>query len=128
MRIDAPRQSQVKSPFVTSLLIYPLRPTPIIYWIKEDGTLPVNRTFYRNFKKTLQITQVSEADSGNYQCIAKNTLGAVHHTISVTVKGITPSHVHSLAFVQALKLQFNVPLIMLFSNEKFKFISTFMVS
>ncbi|XP_052594405.1 neuronal cell adhesion molecule isoform X33 [Peromyscus californicus insignis] len=61
-------------------------PTPIIYWIKEDGTLPVNRTFYQNFKKTLQITQVSEADSGNYQCIAKNTLGAVHHTISVTVK------------------------------------------
>ncbi|XP_051001404.1 neuronal cell adhesion molecule isoform X24 [Acomys russatus] len=61
-------------------------PTPVIYWIKEDGTLPINRTFYRNFKKTLQITHVSEADSGNYQCIAKNTLGAIHHTISVTVK------------------------------------------
>ncbi|XP_021109571.1 neuronal cell adhesion molecule isoform X10 [Heterocephalus glaber] len=61
-------------------------PTPIIYWIKEDGTLPTNRTFYRNFKKTLQIIQVSEADSGNYQCIAKNALGAIHHTISVTVK------------------------------------------
>ncbi|XP_042104486.1 neuronal cell adhesion molecule isoform X11 [Ovis aries] len=61
-------------------------PTPIIYWIKEDGTLPINRTFYRNFKKTLQIVQVTEADSGNYQCIAKNSLGAIHHTISVTVK------------------------------------------
>ncbi|KAM5204416.1 neuronal cell adhesion molecule isoform 19-T33 [Hipposideros larvatus] len=61
-------------------------PTPVIYWIKEDGTLPINRTFYRNFQKTLQITQVSEADSGNYQCIAKNALGAIHHTISVTVK------------------------------------------
>lgn len=61
-------------------------PTPIIYWIKEDGILPTNRTFYRNFKKTLQIIQVSEADSGNYQCIAKNALGAIHHTISVTVK------------------------------------------
>nr|XP_025728446.1 neuronal cell adhesion molecule [Callorhinus ursinus] len=61
-------------------------PTPVIYWIKEDGTLPINRTFYRNFKKTLQIIQVSEADSGNYQCIAKNPLGAIHHTISVTVK------------------------------------------
>ncbi|XP_043319012.1 neuronal cell adhesion molecule isoform X16 [Cervus canadensis] len=61
-------------------------PTPIIYWIKEDGTLPINRTFYRNFKKTLQIVQVTEADSGNYQCIAKNALGAIHHTISVTVK------------------------------------------
>ncbi|XP_036183389.1 neuronal cell adhesion molecule isoform X20 [Myotis myotis] len=61
-------------------------PTPIIYWIKEDGTLPINRTFYRNFQKTLQITQVSEADSGKYQCIAKNALGVIHHTISVTVK------------------------------------------
>ncbi|XP_036086132.1 neuronal cell adhesion molecule isoform X7 [Rousettus aegyptiacus] len=61
-------------------------PTPVIYWIKEDGTLPINRTFYRNFQKTLQIIQVSEADSGNYQCIAKNALGAIHHTISVTVK------------------------------------------
>ncbi|XP_044101729.1 neuronal cell adhesion molecule isoform X8 [Neovison vison] len=61
-------------------------PTPIIYWIKEDGTLPINRTFYKNFKKTLQIIQVSEADSGNYQCIAKNPLGAIYHTISVTVK------------------------------------------
>uniref|UniRef100_H0WNF2 Neuronal cell adhesion molecule n=1 Tax=Otolemur garnettii TaxID=30611 RepID=H0WNF2_OTOGA len=61
-------------------------PTPIIHWIKEDGTLPVNRMSYKNFKKTLQITHVSEADSGNYQCIAKNALGAIHHTISVTVK------------------------------------------
>ncbi|XP_045421382.1 neuronal cell adhesion molecule isoform X27 [Lemur catta] len=61
-------------------------PTPIIYWIKEDGILPINRTFYKNFKKTLQIIHVSEADSGNYQCIAKNALGAIHHTISVTVK------------------------------------------
>ncbi|XP_049639029.1 neuronal cell adhesion molecule isoform X22 [Suncus etruscus] len=61
-------------------------PTPVIYWIKEDGTLPVNRTFYRNFKKTLQISHVSEADSGNYQCIAQNALGVIHHTISVTIK------------------------------------------
>lgn len=69
-------------------------PTPIIYWIKEDGTLPINRTFYKNFKKTLQIIQVSEADSGNYQCIAKNPLGAIYHTISVTVKGIQLFQMH----------------------------------
>nr|XP_054093405.1 neuronal cell adhesion molecule isoform X23 [Callithrix jacchus]XP_054093407.1 neuronal cell adhesion molecule isoform X23 [Callithrix jacchus]XP_054093408.1 neuronal cell adhesion molecule isoform X23 [Callithrix jacchus]XP_054093409.1 neuronal cell adhesion molecule isoform X23 [Callithrix jacchus] len=61
-------------------------PTPLIYWAKEDGILPTNRTSYKNFKKTLQITHVSEADSGNYQCIAKNALGAIHHTISVRVK------------------------------------------
>lgn len=80
--------------WVTFLFIYLIRPTPIIYWIKEDGTLPINRTFYRNFKKTLQIIQVTEADSGNYQCIAKNTLGAIHHTISVTVKGMSLSKIH----------------------------------
>ncbi|XP_074050021.1 neuronal cell adhesion molecule isoform X12 [Macrotis lagotis] len=61
-------------------------PTPTINWTKEDGELPVNRTFYKNFKKTLNIIQVSEADSGKYKCTAKNSLGYVEHTISVTVK------------------------------------------
>ena len=83
---------------------YLIRPTPIIYWIKEDGTLPINRTFYRNFKKTLQIVQVTEADSGNYQCIAKNALGAIHHTISVTVKGISLSKIHGSCLHENLSL------------------------
>ncbi|XP_050179900.1 neuronal cell adhesion molecule isoform X27 [Myiozetetes cayanensis] len=61
-------------------------PTPVIRWIKEGGELPANRTFFENFKKTLKIIDVSEADSGNYKCIARNTLGSVHHVISVTVK------------------------------------------
>ncbi|XP_014726651.1 PREDICTED: neuronal cell adhesion molecule isoform X17 [Sturnus vulgaris] len=61
-------------------------PTPVIRWIKEGGELPANRTFFENFKKTLKIIDVSEADSGNYKCIARNPLGSVHHVISVTVK------------------------------------------
>ncbi|XP_032913070.1 neuronal cell adhesion molecule isoform X37 [Catharus ustulatus] len=61
-------------------------PTPVIRWIKEGGELPANRTFFENFKKTLKIIDVSEADSGNYKCIARNTLGSVYHVISVTVK------------------------------------------
>ncbi|XP_027749203.1 neuronal cell adhesion molecule isoform X16 [Empidonax traillii] len=61
-------------------------PTPVIRWIKEGGELPANRTFFENFKKTLKIIDVSEADSGNYRCIARNTLGSVDHVISVTVK------------------------------------------
>lgn len=80
-------QKELGNFFFCVIILYFIRPTPIIYWIKEDGTLPINRTFYRNFQKTLQITQVSEADSGKYQCIAKNALGVIHHTISVTVKG-----------------------------------------
>ncbi|XP_072509144.1 neuronal cell adhesion molecule isoform X5 [Notamacropus eugenii] len=61
-------------------------PTPSITWRKEDGELPINRTFYKNFKKTLNIIHVSEADSGKYKCTARNSLGFVEHTISVTVK------------------------------------------
>ncbi|KAM6095463.1 neuronal cell adhesion molecule isoform 19-T21 [Chlamydotis macqueenii] len=61
-------------------------PTPVIRWIKEGGELPTNRTFFENFKKTLKIIDVSEADSGNYKCMARNMLGSAHHVISVTVK------------------------------------------
>ncbi|EMP39012.1 Neuronal cell adhesion molecule [Chelonia mydas] len=63
-----------------------LRPTPVIRWIKEGGELPINRTFFENFKKTLKIIEVSEADSGKYKCVARNPLGSTHHTITVTVK------------------------------------------
>ncbi|XP_074798327.1 neuronal cell adhesion molecule isoform X18 [Natator depressus] len=61
-------------------------PTPVIRWIKEGGELPINRTFFENFKKTLKIVEVSEADSGKYKCVARNPLGSTHHTITVTVK------------------------------------------
>ncbi|XP_061053570.1 neuronal cell adhesion molecule isoform X1 [Eubalaena glacialis] len=83
---NASRKEELRGNVLSLECIAEGLPTPIIYWIKEDGTLPINRTFYRNFKKTLQIVQVTEADSGNYQCVAKNALGAVHHIISVTVK------------------------------------------
>uniref|UniRef100_A0A8C8SWE9 Neuronal cell adhesion molecule n=1 Tax=Pelusios castaneus TaxID=367368 RepID=A0A8C8SWE9_9SAUR len=61
-------------------------PTPVIHWIKESGELPINRTFFENFKKTLKIVDVSEADSGKYKCTARNPLGSTHHTVTVTVK------------------------------------------
>ncbi|XP_063094688.1 neuronal cell adhesion molecule isoform X42 [Cavia porcellus] len=83
---NASRKEELRGNVLSLECIAEGLPTPLIYWIKEDGTLPANRTFYRNFQKTLQIIQVSEADSGNYQCIAKNTLGIIRHTISVTVK------------------------------------------
>uniref|UniRef100_A0A8C9BBT9 Neuronal cell adhesion molecule n=1 Tax=Phocoena sinus TaxID=42100 RepID=A0A8C9BBT9_PHOSS len=83
---NASRKEELRGNVLSLECIAEGLPTPVIYWIKEDGSLPINRTFYRNFKKTLQIVQVTEADSGNYQCIAKNALGAIHHTTSVTVK------------------------------------------
>ncbi|XP_038636490.1 neuronal cell adhesion molecule a isoform X9 [Scyliorhinus canicula] len=61
-------------------------PTPAIHWTKEGGELPGHRTFEINFKKTLKIIDVSEADAGKYRCTAKNYLGSSTHVISVTVK------------------------------------------
>ncbi|XP_043943373.1 neuronal cell adhesion molecule isoform X10 [Protopterus annectens] len=76
-------------------------PTPDIEWYKDGGTLPNNRHFYENYKKTLKIIDVSEEDSGKYKCIARNSLGSVHHIISVTVNAapywLTPPHNRILA-------------------------------
>eukprot|EP00069_Balaena_mysticetus_P004203 bmy_17237T0 len=63
---NASRKEELRGNVLSLECIAEGLPTPIIYWIKEDGTLPINRTFYRNFKKTLEIVQVTEADSGNY--------------------------------------------------------------
>ncbi|XP_060543073.1 neuronal cell adhesion molecule isoform X10 [Pantherophis guttatus] len=61
-------------------------PTPLIRWNKEGGDLPVNRTFFDNFHKTLKIIDVSQADSGKYKCMATNHLGSAYHVITVSVK------------------------------------------
>ncbi|XP_029472623.1 neuronal cell adhesion molecule isoform X1 [Rhinatrema bivittatum] len=61
-------------------------PTPETRWSKEGSELPSKRTFHENFKKTLKIIDVSEADSGKYKCTATNALGSTHHIITVIVK------------------------------------------
>ncbi|XP_030631247.1 neuronal cell adhesion molecule isoform X3 [Chanos chanos] len=61
-------------------------PTPEISWSKVSGEFPSKRTTFHNFHKTLRITDVSEADAGEYRCTAKNRLASVHHIIGVTVK------------------------------------------
>ncbi|XP_055506282.1 neuronal cell adhesion molecule a isoform X12 [Leucoraja erinacea] len=61
-------------------------PTPVISWTKEGGELPAHRVSEINFKKTLKIIRVSEADAGKYRCTAKNYLGTSSHVITVNVK------------------------------------------
>ncbi|XP_053270886.1 neuronal cell adhesion molecule a isoform X1 [Pleuronectes platessa] len=61
-------------------------PTPEMSWQKDGAELSDSRTSFQNFKKTLKISDVNEADGGDYRCTAANNLGTVHHIIKVTVK------------------------------------------
>uniref|UniRef100_A0A8C5GP91 Neural cell adhesion molecule L1 n=1 Tax=Gouania willdenowi TaxID=441366 RepID=A0A8C5GP91_GOUWI len=61
-------------------------PTPDISWEKDGGELPSGRISFHNFQKKLKISEVNEADAGNYRCTAINSLGDAHHIIKVTVK------------------------------------------
>ncbi|TRY93016.1 hypothetical protein DNTS_030084, partial [Danionella cerebrum] len=61
-------------------------PTPDISWIKVNGELPSARFSFHSFQKTLKITEVTEADGGDYRCLAKNRLGSNQHTITVVVR------------------------------------------
>uniref|UniRef100_A0A8C2A3V0 Neuronal cell adhesion molecule a n=1 Tax=Cyprinus carpio TaxID=7962 RepID=A0A8C2A3V0_CYPCA len=62
-------------------------PTPDISWSKVNGDLPSGRFSFHSFQKTLKITEVTEADGGDYRCLAKNRLGSNHHIITVVVRG-----------------------------------------
>lgn len=64
------------------------RPTPDISWQKDGGELSSNRISFQNFQKRLKISDVNEADAGDYRCTATNRLGTAHHIIKVTVKGV----------------------------------------
>ncbi|XP_070848180.1 neuronal cell adhesion molecule a isoform X5 [Chaetodon trifascialis] len=61
-------------------------PTPEISWQKDGGELPSSRTSIHDFQKTLKVSDVNEADAGDYRCTATNSLGTAHHIIKVTVK------------------------------------------
>ncbi|XP_019738518.1 neuronal cell adhesion molecule a isoform X3 [Hippocampus comes] len=61
-------------------------PTPEMSWQKDGGELPSSRVSFLNYKKTLKIVDVGEADAGDYTCAATNRLGTAHHVIKVTVK------------------------------------------
>ncbi|CAL9683103.1 unnamed protein product [Knipowitschia caucasica] len=60
-------------------------PTPNILWQKDGGQFSQTVSFL-NFNKTLKIPDVTEADAGNYRCIANNNHGTASHIIKVSVK------------------------------------------
>ncbi|XP_038145088.1 neurofascin homolog (chicken) a isoform X1 [Cyprinodon tularosa] len=61
-------------------------PTPTIKWFKRGGELPVEKVKFDKYNKTLEISNVSEEDAGEYVCMANNDLGSIRHAIDVQVK------------------------------------------
>ncbi|XP_041128464.1 immunoglobulin superfamily member 10-like [Polyodon spathula] len=66
-------------------------PLPNVRWILFDGTQIrpsqfVNGNLFVFPNGTLYIRNLSSRDSGNYECMASNAVGASRRTVSVTVK------------------------------------------
>uniref|UniRef100_A0A1A8BJR0 Neural cell adhesion molecule L1 n=1 Tax=Nothobranchius kadleci TaxID=1051664 RepID=A0A1A8BJR0_NOTKA len=61
-------------------------PTPEIKWLKKNGELPESRAKREMFDRRLQLINITESDSGEYQCIAQNSQGKVTHTYMLTVE------------------------------------------
>lgn len=88
------------------------RPTPEVSWTKVSGELPSKRTSFLHFQKTLRIVNVSDSDAGDYRCTAKNRLGAIHHTIRVSVKGTS-----TVVKVHKIKVSLTAPMVNLYWHE-----------
>uniref|UniRef100_A0A3Q2EC96 Neurofascin homolog (chicken) a n=1 Tax=Cyprinodon variegatus TaxID=28743 RepID=A0A3Q2EC96_CYPVA len=56
------------------------------HWFKRGGELPVEKVKFDKYNKTLEISNVSEEDAGEYVCMANNDLGSIRHAIDVQVK------------------------------------------
>ncbi|XP_064154981.1 neural cell adhesion molecule L1.2 isoform X2 [Anguilla rostrata] len=61
-------------------------PTPDIQWVRKDGELSETRTSQESFGRVLHFSNMSEADSGEYQCLARNSQGIATHTYTVSVE------------------------------------------
>ncbi|XP_027144424.1 neural cell adhesion molecule L1.2 isoform X2 [Larimichthys crocea] len=61
-------------------------PTPSVSWLRKDGEMSESRISKDMYDRRLRFSNISETDSGEYQCIANNSQGKITHTYTVTVE------------------------------------------
>ena len=62
------------------------KPKPKITWLKQNVSLPASRRIVQS-RGTLMIRDVTSQDGGMYTCQAKNILGVVKSSVTLTVQG-----------------------------------------
>lgn len=90
------KQSYVKTLF--PFLFF--SPTPSVSWLRKDGEMSESRISKDMYDRRLRFSNISETDSGEYQCIANNSQGKITHTYTVTVEGTS----HTL--IQILRIYY----------------------
>lgn len=54
-------------------------PTPDIIWLRDSNEIPIDGTRYEVMDNgTLMLHDISESDTGYFECMAKNQVGEVH--------------------------------------------------
>lgn len=54
-------------------------PTPDIVWLRDSNEIPIDGTRYEVMDNgTLMLHDISDIDTGYFECMAKNPVGEVH--------------------------------------------------
>ena len=61
-------------------------PTPQVTWLKQNSSLPFSKRILRS-SGGLMIRDATSQDGGEYTCEARNILGVVNSSASLTVQG-----------------------------------------
>ncbi|KAJ3587045.1 hypothetical protein NHX12_013435, partial [Muraenolepis orangiensis] len=62
-------------------------PTPSVEWRKKDSKLHQTSGHVEKYDRWLRFDSITQADDGEYECVANNTHGVATHTFTVTVEG-----------------------------------------
>ena len=80
-------------------------PEPKVTWLKQKSSLPADKRFVTS-RAGLMITDVTSQDGGMYTCVARNILGEMTSSATLTVQG----EKHLPCYIQNLHAKFrNLP-------------------
>ncbi|XP_026568930.1 leucine-rich repeat neuronal protein 3 [Pseudonaja textilis] len=97
-------------------------PEPEVYWITPSGhkLLPntVSLKYYVHSEGTLEISDITQKESGLYTCIATNLVGADLKSIMINVDGSFPQENHKSFSITVEDISYNSILVSWKANSK----------